>query len=173
MKKILLLSLFVISAMLVIFNEKQNQPEQAVSEGLYAPDFEVSDTSAGDKVSLPELKGKVIFLHFWASWCDSCKGEMPSIEALYRKMTDNDNFRMITVIYKDDTESAVKFMSANGYSFPVYSDPKGKASKNYRVTGVPETFIIDKKGIIKRRAIGADEWSSPANNRFIGNLLSE
>ncbi len=160
--------------MLVIFNEKQNQPEQAVSEGLYAPDFEVSGTSAVDKgSSLSELKGKVIFLHFWASWCDSCKGEMPSIEALYRKMSDNDDFRMITVIYKDDTGNAVKFMSANGYSFPVYSDPKGKASKNYRVTGVPESFIIDKKGIIKRRVIGTDEWSSPANSRFIDNLLNE
>jgi thiol-disulfide isomerase/thioredoxin len=126
-----------------------------------APGFEVKDAVSGKRVSSSDLKNKIIFVNFWASWCQPCKEEMPSIEALYRDMMDRDSFVMITIIYKDSPENAIGYMKSNGYTFPVYVDPNGSSARNYGVTGVPETYIVDKKGVLVRRVIGGADWNSP------------
>ena len=85
---------------------------------------------------------------------------MPSIEALYREMMGNDDFRMVTILYRDSAENAFEYMKSRGYTFPVYIDPNGSAARDYGVTGVPETYIIDKQG--KLAAVKLSPYTSQA-----------
>lgn len=172
-KSIIIAVLFTAGVALAIFSISQRNTGKAVVEGLYAPELEVIDHSNGKKLLPSDLKGKVLFINFWASWCQPCKDEMPSIEALHREMFVNDEFRMITILYKDSLQNALEYMGVSGYTFPVYSDLKDYSSKNYGVTGVPETYLVDKKGILRKRIIGPVEWNSPDAKSFIVSLLNE
>jgi peroxiredoxin len=96
---------------------------------------------------------------------------MPSIEALYRDMMRGDDFVMVTILYKDSPENAFEYMKSKGYTFPVYVDPNSSAARNYGVTGVPETYIVDKKGVLVRRVIGGADWNSPDEINQIKALL--
>lgn len=96
---------------------------------------------------------------------------MPSVEALYREMAANNDFIMIMILYNDSHENAFAYMKSQGYTFPVYVDPGGAAARNYGVTGVPETYIIDKKGMLVRRVIGGADWNSPDEKSQIKALF--
>lgn len=144
-----------------------------VAVGLYAPSFEIFERESGKVLSSTDIKGKVMFVNFWASWCQPCKDEMPSIDALYKEFGGSEDFRMLTVLYRDDPKDALGYMQSNGYAFPVYLDPKGAAAQKFGVTGVPETYIIDREGILKKRVIGPYEWNSAEARELIASLLKE
>ena len=136
-----------------------------------APSFEVKDAVTGQIVSTADLNDKVIFVNFWASWCQPCKEEMPSIEALYREMAAHKDFVMLTVLYKDSPDNAFAYMKSMGYNFPVFVDPDGNVARDFGVTGVPETYIIDKKGVLVKRVIGGLDWNAPDEKNMIKTLL--
>ena len=138
-----------------------------------APAFKVADTAGGNTVSSEDLKGKVVFVNFWASWCQPCKEEMPSVDALFKEEAPKGNFVMITVLYKDDPATALSYMKSLGYSFPVYTDPRNNSAVAFGVTGVPETYIVDKKGVLRKKVIGPADWSSPDEKALIDSLLKE
>ncbi|MEW6161944.1 MAG: TlpA disulfide reductase family protein [Nitrospirota bacterium] len=140
--------------------------------GTEAPEIEVTDIHK-NRVKLSKLKGSVIFINFWASWCTSCIDEMPSIESLFRNMSGNPKFRVITILYKDDRDRAFRYVKEKGYTFPIYGDPDGYAAKQFGITGVPETFIIDKNGILRNKIIGPSEWNSPYAIESFLNLINE
>jgi peroxiredoxin len=97
---------------------------------------------------------------------------MPSVEALYKEMQSNKDFIMVTALYKDTPSNGIEYMKSKGYTFPVYSDPDDVSAKNFGVTGVPETYIIDKKGVLRRRVIGGADWSSLEEKSLIKSLLN-
>ena len=133
--------------------------------GKPAPDFDTVDLK-GDVWSLSKLKGQVVFLNFWATWCAPCREEMPSMQRLYTKLP-KDKFTMIA-LFNNDKEPAVKnFVSQLGITIPILSDEYNFAGTKYGLTGLPETFIIDKQGIIREKFIGPAEWDSP---KFIDML---
>jgi cytochrome c biogenesis protein CcmG/thiol:disulfide interchange protein DsbE len=158
LKVIILAVLFLAGAAFLFFNTTHSS--KIVKES-GAPGFEVREAVNGNRLSSSDLKNKIIFINFWASWCQPCKEEMPSIESLYREMKGKEDFVMITILYKDSPESAIGYMKSNGYTFPVYIDPDGSSARNYGVTGVPETYVVDKKGALVRRVIGGADWNSP------------
>jgi cytochrome c biogenesis protein CcmG, thiol:disulfide interchange protein DsbE len=171
-KKLILLStLIVVASLLFTFISCNRKHDIAV--GLQAPDLDIKDEISGRQLTSGDLKNKVVFVNFWASWCPPCKEEMPSIESLFKDMAGNDKFRMITILYKDPYQDGTAYMKQNGYTFPVYSDNNGISAANFGVTGVPETYVIDKKGILKKRVIGPAEWNSPEAKSFINSLLNE
>ncbi len=170
-KAIIITILFIVGAFFLIFISDQDIAKKKVAVGLKAPEFTLTDAINGNRLSSSDLIGKVLFINFWASWCKPCRDELPSIEALHREMSDNDNFRMITIIYNERREIALEYISLNGYTFPVYTDKDGITSRKYGVKGVPETFIIDKKGIIRKYILGPSEWNSPEWKNFIYSLL--
>ncbi len=96
---------------------------------------------------------------------------MPSVEALYRDMAGNNDFVMITILYKDSPESAMSYMKSKGYTFPVYVDSESGSARHYGVTGVPETYISNKKGVLVRRVIGGADWNSPDERNLIKALF--
>jgi peroxiredoxin len=134
-----------------------------------APDFTLQD-SAGKVWKLSSLKGKVVFVNFWATWCKPCRDEMPSMEALNKTLADKP-FQMLSIIFNDDLDLAESFARRLGATFPVLSNPDQNLTQAYKITGVPETFLIDADGILRHKFIGPYDWSSPEMRSVVFELF--
>jgi thiol-disulfide isomerase/thioredoxin len=140
------------------------------AEGEYAPDFTLNDL-AGKPTTLSELKGSVVLLNFWATWCPPCREEIPSMAALNRIMSGKP-FRMLTVsIDQGGREAAIDYFNRSGTSLPTLLDSEGKVGKKYGITGVPQTFVIDKNGVIIKKIIGPLNWSGPEALRLLNDAM--
>lgn len=124
--------------------------------GKPAPNFDTVDMN-GEVWSLSKQKGHVIFLNFWATWCAPCREEMPSMQRLYAKLP-KDKFRMVALYNRDKSELVNKFVTKLGITIPILDDEQNIIGQKYGLTGLPETFIIDKNGVIREKFIGPAEW---------------
>jgi thiol-disulfide isomerase/thioredoxin len=151
--------------------DKKDQGVQGMAElNKPAPLFSLADMD-GRTVNLADLKGKVVFLNFWATWCPPCREEMPSMLRLNTKMAGKP-FVMLTILMNDDPAKAKNFFKTIvGGSLPTLVDPEGIAAVAYGLTGVPETFIIDKQGILRKKFIGAWPWDSENAMELIRQYL--
>jgi DsbE subfamily thiol:disulfide oxidoreductase len=173
LKSIVLIAIFIFAIALILFSVKRDEtPKTKAVVGLNAPGFLLNDPS-GKTYTLSELKGSVVFINFWATWCPPCIEEMPSIQNLYRGFKDNKEFRMVTILYKDDYEKAMAYLKQNNYEVPVLIDREGTTAKAYGVTGVPETYIVDKQGVLREKVIGPADWNSSQADSLISNLLKQ
>ncbi len=144
-----------------------------VAAGEKAAPFQLTDLQ-GDSVSMADLRGKVVFLNIWATWCAPCREEMPSMEKLYQGLQGEKGFVMLAV--SQDTSSrqeVVAYVKKHGYHFDVLLDPKNAVAEAYNVSGVPETFIIDRQGRIVAHHSGAFDWSQPAIRDALEELLKD
>lgn len=119
-----------------------------------APEIIAPVLYEGNPIRLSDDLGKVVVLNFWASWCQECKLEHRFLLALKKRFEDHPNFAMYGVNYQDKEHLAKAYLEENGNNFQHMVDMKGKISIDYGVYGVPETFVIDKKGIIRHKQIG-------------------
>jgi len=142
------------------------QRERAVQPltGHRAPDFRATQIG-GEQVRLSDLRGRVVVLNIWATWCKPCEEEAPSLERLYRKIKmepGGRDFEILAVSIDARSRDAVlPFKRKFGLTFPILFDPDGRVSRIYQTTGVPETFVIDREGIIREKVIGPREWDRP------------
>jgi thiol-disulfide isomerase/thioredoxin len=144
-----------------------------VPAGDVASDFKLEDAFSGQTVSLSSLKGKVVFLNVWATWCGPCREEMPSMETLFDELKGNKDFVMLAVSQDIKGKSVVvPYVQKNGYHFRILLDPENKIGDAYSVSGVPETFIIDRKGRIVAHHMGAFDWSRPDVKEALYQLLA-
>jgi peroxiredoxin len=142
-----------------------------VAAGGQAADFKL-ETLDGTTVSLESLRGKVVFLNVWATWCEPCREEMPSMQTLYDDFKANKDFVMLAVSQDvKGREVVAPYVAKNGYQFTVLLDPENKIMDTYTVSGVPETFIIDRKGQIVAHHMGAFDWSRPDVRDALQQLL--
>lgn len=111
-----------------------------------AEDFKLKDLN-GKELSLSDLKGKNVFLNFWATWCPPCRGEMPEIEKLYQE-TKNSDLVIVAVEIGEPLNDVKTFIDENNYSFEVLLDTDQKVSAQYGISGVPTSLFIDKEGNI-------------------------
>ena len=139
--------------------------------GKPAPDFDTLDLD-GKVWSLSKLKGKVVFINFWATWCSPCREEMPSMQRLYTKLP-KDKFEMIALFNNDKKPAVRKFVSQLGLTFPILSDEHNFAGTKYGLTGLPETFIVDKQGVIREKIIGPAKWDSPENVEMLMRYINQ
>jgi peroxiredoxin len=167
MKKIIFL---IFAGCLVLFITACGKAPVA-TVGNPAPDFETVDLK-GNVWSLSKLKGKVVFVNFWATWCAPCREEMPSMQRLYAKLP-KDKFEMIALFNNDKKPAVTNFVSQLGLTMPILSDEYNFAGTKYSLTGVPETFIVDKQGIIREKFIGPAEWDSPDNVEMLMKYINE
>ena len=127
-----------------------------VQQGHPAHDFTLpvipTSTSKGETMSLSALRGKMVVINFWASWCESCREEGVALEQFYR--TKGEHVQLIGVAIQDTAAAAATFAAGSGMSFPLLLDDKGSVAIDYGVTGVPETFILDGNGVIRDRIVG-------------------
>ena len=172
-KKSTLLVVILFFAIIIGFTVIEQQDTSGIATiGRAAPDIELFDSNR-DKITLSSLKGSVVFINFWATWCESCVEELPSINRLFGYFSDNTNLKILTVLYKDDIHNALEYMSRNRYSFPVFFTMDNSAAKKYGITGVPETFIIDKKGIVRDKIIGPADWDTRRALEIFQMLINE
>jgi len=171
-KALILLLIFIVVVMAAVFTIKPVQSPKTAHVGSMPHDFELIDPNQ-NSTRLSELRGSVVFINFWATWCTSCIEEMPSIERMSRNLSENSSFKVVTILYKDNLNRALGFMEQNGFTFPVYLNPDESASKIFGITGIPETFIIDKHGLLRKKVIGPAEWDSPRALEFIQTLINE
>jgi peroxiredoxin len=138
--------------------------------GKPAPEFSLADLR-GNAVRLANLKGKVVFINVWATWCEPCRQEMPSMQALYEKLTGPD-FEMLAVSADQSPRDVVeRFVKTYQLTFPVLPDPDLQVADRYQVTGYPETFVIDRNGTIVAHEIGPRQWDAPENVAVFRRLL--
>lgn len=123
------------------------------------------------QLNLDALKGKVVLLNFWATWCPPCREEIPSMMKLNQAMAGKP-FQMVCISVDEGGKKAVaEFFKNTGFSLPAYFDATGQAAATYGITGVPETFVIDKNGIIAKKVIGGMDWNSPEVIAFLEGLM--
>jgi len=135
--------------------------------GTAAPEFTVQD--ADRKVSLSELRGKVVVLNFWATWCGPCVEEMPSLVQLQQRFKDK-GVSVVGISIDVDGDAYHKFLKDYKVDFLTVRDPDQKTSNLYGTFKWPETYIIDRGGIVRRKFIGPVEWSQPEIVDFLSKL---
>jgi peroxiredoxin len=141
-----------------------------LGKGVPAPSFSLPGLD-GKNVSLADFKGKVVLLNIWATWCAPCIAEMPSMEKLYQELRGED-FELLAVSVDESGAEAVKpFMDKHKLGFPVLLDTIGEIKNLYQATGVPESFIIDKDGIIVEKIIGPRDWAASGAIRYFRNII--
>ena len=177
------LCLLVISAYITLKIEIVNRPvlqKGAVSKrapvspmrGKPVPSFALPDLN-GKIVTMDQHRGKIVFINIWATWCAPCREEMPSMEALYNKLK-GDKFEMLAIsIDEDGLASVGPFVEEFGLTFPILLDPSSKTSKKFKTTGVPETFIVNKDGIIIYHSLGPEQWDRSTFSDTIIKLIND
>ncbi len=143
-----------------------------VSIGSQAPAFQAKELDSSAYKSLADYKGKVVLLNVWATWCPPCRAEMPSIEKLYRQYGPR-GLNVVAVSVDDAvSEDAIRAFARDlGLTFQILHDPAGKIEQTYQTTGYPETFVIGKDGVIRKKWIGAADWNDQGNRALIAQLL--
>jgi thiol-disulfide isomerase/thioredoxin len=164
-----------------------------VSVGGKAPDFRASPllepvypSAAGGSFSSSEVpdgataktlasyRGQVVLLNVWATWCAPCRSEMPSIERLHREFGPR-GLKVVAVSVDDagQQRNVRDFARSLGLTFEILQDPTHDIQRIYQTTGVPETFVLGKDGVIRKKIIGATDWSSEGTRALVAQLLAE
>lgn len=146
--------------------------------GVEAPAFTAMTVDPVPRaVSLADYHGNVIMINIWATWCAPCRVEMPSIERLH-KTYGSKGLKIVAVSVDDPgTEPLIRdFVKQYGLTFQILHDTTGQdgvISQAYQTTGYPETIIIGRDGLIRKKLIGASNWNSPLNRALVERLLAE
>lgn len=170
----------VVAAILVVILAWVNRDRLSpVVPGRPAPDFSVTDLQGASR-TLADFRGKVLLLNIWATWCSPCQEEMPSMQRL-REAVENEDFAILAISVDapigerdaigregGDLEA---FAREKGLTFQILHDPSGRIQQVYQTTGVPESFVVDRNGIIFKKVAGPTEWDAPANIQLIQRLL--
>jgi peroxiredoxin len=135
--------------------------------GTVAPDFTVQDVDR--KVTLSELRGKTVVLNFWASWCGPCIAETPSLVAMSRKMRDR-NVVVLAVSVDEDDSAYHKFIKEQGMDMLTVRDAEKKSNDLYGTHVFPETYIIDRNGVLRRKVIGEMNWTAMEMTEYLTKL---
>lgn len=135
-------------------------------EGFLAPDFTL-DTLDGKKVTLSELRGKVVVVNFWATWCLPCREETPALEKSYKRYKDSDAVILgINLTNQDSISEVDSFVQEFGLTYPILLDRDGRVGYLYQVKGLPTTFFINREGVIRTVLVGG-----PMSETFIRSKI--
>jgi peroxiredoxin len=152
---------------------------QPVITGTELPEFE-QVLLDGSEVDLQSYRGKVVLVNVWATWCGPCLQEMPSMQRMYETV-DDDDFEILAVsidapIGQRDVAGRLggdlkAFAHGFGLEFSILHDPSGSIQRTYQTTGVPESFVIGRDGLIYKKVAGGTEWDLPVNQELVRRLL--
>jgi len=133
--------------------------------GKPAPDFTVSDGTT--TVHLADYRGRVVLLNFWATWCAPCIEEMPALIQLHHERPD---LAIVAVSIDEDPEAYSRFIARRHVDLITVRDPAQKAAQLYHSEGWPETYIIDRSGIVRRKIVGDPDWANPEIRAYLSGL---
>ena len=161
---VMLVVAIALGAVLLLWNptpakaQERPTPEQAtiVKDGHIAPDFEVQMFD-GSTIKLADLKGKVVLLNFWATWCPPCRAELARVQKDIIERFQGEPFVFIPVSRGEKRETVAAFREKMGYTFPMGLDTESTIYKKYAQTYIPRNFLIDKEGKVVKASVGYDE----------------
>jgi cytochrome c biogenesis protein CcmG, thiol:disulfide interchange protein DsbE len=142
----------------------------ALQVGSEAPAFRLPSLAGGEG-DLASKRGKVVLVNFWATWCPPCVAEMPSLERLHKALAP-EGLAVLTVSTDEDEAELRRFVAEHALTLPVLEDPGGRvAAEQYRTTGYPETFVLDRGGRVLQHVVGPAEWDSAERLAYFRRLL--
>lgn len=142
-----------------------------VGPGSEAPEFEAVDVATGEIVTLADYRGDVVLLNVWATWCQACEEEMPSMQRLHEALGP-DGLKIVAVsIDIAPSDKVLRWVQERDLTFDVLQDRRGRIEGLYQTTGVPESFVINRAGVIVKRQIGAYEWDGPVPRALFRRLM--
>jgi peroxiredoxin len=141
-------------------------------EGFPAPDFTL-DTLDGGQMTLSDLRGQVVMINLWTSWCPPCRAEMPAINSVYQSNREKGlEVLAVNSTFQDSESAATAFVQEYGLSFPILLDRDGAVSRRYQLQALPTTYFIDRKGII-RAVVPGGPMSETLIQSKVADLLAE
>ncbi len=148
-----------------------NEDIAQVTTGAEAPEFNAVNLATGDSVTLADYRGEIVLLNLWATWCGPCRWEMPSMERLYRELGPAGLKIVAVSVDQVSGEEVLDFANELGLTFDVLHDRSGQIEIDYQTTGLPETVILDRNGVIVHKSIGPVEWDDPVQRERFRRLL--
>jgi len=160
---------------IVVFALPSYRQGEASIAGSKAEDFAIE--ISGKPAHLSDLRGKVVVLNFWGTWCPPCKDELPALNRLQKYIASR-NGVVLGVAADEDPAAYEKFLREEGVTFPTYRDPATKDNRSpialsYGTSMVPETYIIDRRGRIARKVVGPQQWDSPEMLAYFDYILGQ
>ena len=173
-KQILFLVVLITAVALAVAGyvaKDRKAPKKIIASGDQAPDFRLPSTD-GRSLGLADLRGKVVMVHFWATWCPPCVEELPTLAKLYEELKGGD-FEMLAVSVDEGGSAAVNaFLRKNGLHLPVLLDPGAPVSHLYGTYKFPETYVVDRRGVVRYKVIGPRDWRDPEALRVMRELIA-
>ncbi len=170
----LVIALTLGAGMLIVGKLAERRGDVAPLPNHRAPDFKATRIG-GETIRLSDLRGKVVVLNIWATWCKPCEEEAPSLERLYQRIKGGPlgpDFEVLAVSIDARSRDAVlPFQSKFKLTFPILFDPDGRVSRIYQTTGVPETFVIDREGVIREKVVGPRDWDRPEMVQWFHDVI--
>jgi cytochrome c biogenesis protein CcmG, thiol:disulfide interchange protein DsbE len=156
-------------AILAFFSLPHYRQGESSIAGSKAEDFPITIDGKAGKLS--DMRGKVVVLNFWGTWCQPCREEVPSLVKLQQYLAPKNG--VVLGVSIDDDETLVRnFVKENGINYPVSVDTSKKSAQDYGTVMYPETYIIDRNGKIARKVIGPQDWTSPEMEAYFDSLLA-
>lgn len=167
---LVMLAAFVLFFVLFFIAQNKGPQVKIIREGDRAPEFRLQSLGGGS-TDLAGLRGRVVMVHFWATWCPPCVEELPTLARMYQSLMGKD-FEMLAVSVDEGGAQAVSlFLQRNRMALPVLLNPDRSVAALYGTFKFPETYLIDRDGIVRYKAIGARDWSLPENMKLIQDLI--
>lgn len=165
----------VVLAVIAILQVDAGPPP--VVRGAIAPDFRLpvldeAEGTAEARLSLASLRGRVVLVNFWATWCEPCEREMPAMERLYERLP-RDDFELVAVAIDDAASPVERFQEEYQLSFPIVLDLDQSVYQAYQTMGVPESMLLDREGRVVERYVGPREWDAPEHVERLDRLIRD
>lgn len=171
----------VVLAFVLILQSDAGAPP--VVRGVVAPSFDlprlssaegaggVADAATSGTLALESLRGRVVLVNFWATWCEPCTSEMPAMQRLYTSLADQ-GFELVAVSIDDKPQEPIAFADRFGLTFPILHDADQSIYKTYQTMGVPESLLIGPDGRVVERYVGPREWDAPLYRQRVLDLIA-
>ena len=162
-------ALACIVGLLYLFVRPDYRQGEASLRGHSAKDFSL--TINGKPAQLSDLRGKVVLLNFWASWCAPCVDEAPALDQLQQRLSARGG-TILGVSIDEDQNAYEEFLRTYSVNFPTFRDPARRISLGYGTVMIPETYVIDRNGRIDRKIVGPQDWTSPTMLAYLDSVLA-
>jgi peroxiredoxin len=143
-----------------------------IDRGSQAPPFDLPRIGENGALSLASLRGKVVLLNFWATWCEPCEEELPAMQRLHRELSGS-AFELVAVSVDADPAPVLQFQQRLGLGFTLLLDADQRVARSYQTFRFPETLLIGRDGVILERYVGPKDWDAPVYLDRIRRLLEE
>jgi peroxiredoxin len=173
-KQIVFLTILVVVVLVFgasFFIKVKPSANKIITTGDRGPEFTLPAPN-GRSVSLSDFRGKVVMVHFWATWCPPCVEELPTLAKMNQSLAGKDFELLAVSVDEGGADAVTSFMQRNNLNVPVLLDTSHAVSSQYGTYKFPETYILDREGIVRYKVIGPRDWREPAALQLLQNMIA-